>query len=60
MSKKLLDYAAYGAMISAGVGALSLGLWFISWLPFWPAFFLSMFWVGALMLFALATFDGPY
>ena len=60
MSKKLLDYAAYGALSSVGVGMFGTGLWLISWLNFWPALFLSMVWTGALMLFAFSTFAGPY
>jgi len=58
MSKKLLDYAAYGALISGGVGMLGTGVWLLSWLPFWPAFFLSMVWVGGLLAFTCAVIEG--
>jgi hypothetical protein len=57
MNNKLLDYVAYAALSIVGVGMFGTGLWLISWLPFWPALFLSMVWVGALMIFALTVAD---
>jgi hypothetical protein len=57
MNNKLLDYVAYAALFSIGVGLLGTGIWLISWLTFWPALFLSMVWIGALMVFALTVAD---